>query len=191
MPYSRWRSYYTSCLSTPAKRTTSSSGRASSSSTASPARLTGSRRCWWAAWGPWRRCYSSSRTSCSRGWAGCRTTRTTDWQPVLFQVCDDVMETAWSTMWNVTDETPVNCERFLNGGGMYLFLKCKVAGSVIVCHITYISTLPGPLSREGRLAEEHDGTAGECGGGALSEAQADDQGVCGGICFPFRLLQWW
>eukprot|EP00092_Neocalanus_flemingeri_P043109 GFUD01047412.1.p1 GENE.GFUD01047412.1~~GFUD01047412.1.p1 ORF type:complete len:807 (+),score=257.80 GFUD01047412.1:121-2541(+) len=40
-------------------------------------------------------------------------------------VCDDVMETAWSTMWNVTDETPVNCERFLNGGGMYLFLKCK------------------------------------------------------------------
>jgi len=40
-------------------------------------------------------------------------------------VCDDVMETAWSTMWNVTDETPVNCERFLTGGGMYLFLKCK------------------------------------------------------------------
>ena len=33
------------------------------------------------------------------------------------------METAWSTMWNVTDETPVNCERFLAGGGMYLFLK--------------------------------------------------------------------
>lgn len=40
-------------------------------------------------------------------------------------VCDDVMETAWSTMWNVTDETPVNCERFLAGGGMHLFLKCK------------------------------------------------------------------
>ena len=44
----------------------------------------------------------------------------------ISQVCDDVMETAWSTMWNVTDETPANCERFLNGGGMYLFLKCKV-----------------------------------------------------------------
>jgi len=40
-------------------------------------------------------------------------------------ICDDVMETAWSTMWNVTDETPINCERFLTGGGMYLFLKCK------------------------------------------------------------------
>ena len=36
------------------------------------------------------------------------------------------METAWSTMWNVTDETPVNCERFLADGGMMLFLKCKV-----------------------------------------------------------------
>ena len=35
------------------------------------------------------------------------------------------METAWSTMWNVTDETPVNCQRFLNAGGMFLFLKCK------------------------------------------------------------------
>ena len=41
-------------------------------------------------------------------------------------ICDDVMETAWSTMWNVTDETPVNCERFLAGGGMYLFLKVHV-----------------------------------------------------------------
>lgn len=39
--------------------------------------------------------------------------------------CDDVMETAWSCMWNVTDETPHNCKRFLDGGGMHLFLKCK------------------------------------------------------------------
>ncbi|XP_064457407.1 protein zer-1 homolog [Ornithodoros turicata] len=37
---------------------------------------------------------------------------------------DEVMETAWSTMWNVTDETPVNCQRFLDGGGMMLFLEC-------------------------------------------------------------------
>ena len=47
----------------------------------------------------------------------------------VLQVCDDVMETAWSAMWNVTDETPVNCERFLNAGGMFLFLKCKVFNS--------------------------------------------------------------
>ena len=44
-------------------------------------------------------------------------------------ICDDVMETAWSTMWNVTDETPGNCERFLNGNGMQLFLLCKGTGS--------------------------------------------------------------
>ncbi|XP_041367990.1 protein zer-1 homolog [Gigantopelta aegis] len=38
--------------------------------------------------------------------------------------CDEIMEVAWSTMWNVTDETPPNCERFLDHGGMELFLKC-------------------------------------------------------------------
>ena len=47
--------------------------------------------------------------------------------------CDDVMETAWSTMWNVTDETPVNCERFLADGGMMLFLKCKVTDWSLDC----------------------------------------------------------
>lgn len=41
--------------------------------------------------------------------------------------CDEVMETAWSTMWNVTDETPINCQRFLDGGGMDLFLDCLTA----------------------------------------------------------------
>ena len=35
------------------------------------------------------------------------------------------METAWSCMWNVTDETPINCKRFLDGDGMDLFLRCK------------------------------------------------------------------
>ena len=47
-----------------------------------------------------------------------------------------MMETAWSTMWNVTDETPVNCERFLAGGGMYLFLKViksPSSSSFIMC----------------------------------------------------------
>ncbi|XP_076359935.1 protein zer-1 homolog isoform X1 [Tachypleus tridentatus] len=38
--------------------------------------------------------------------------------------CDEVMETAWSTMWNLTDETPDNCKRFLDGRGMELVLKC-------------------------------------------------------------------
>lgn len=39
-------------------------------------------------------------------------------------VCDDVLEVAWSTMWNVTDETPKNCHRFLEEKGMEFFLKC-------------------------------------------------------------------
>lgn len=38
--------------------------------------------------------------------------------------CDDVLEVAWSTMWNVTDETPPNCRKFLDNKGMELFLKC-------------------------------------------------------------------
>ncbi|XP_058121432.1 protein zer-1 homolog [Anopheles ziemanni] len=37
---------------------------------------------------------------------------------------DDVMEVAWSTMWNVTDETAKNCERFLDGRGMEYFIGC-------------------------------------------------------------------
>ncbi|KAK1128638.1 hypothetical protein K0M31_003096 [Melipona bicolor] len=37
---------------------------------------------------------------------------------------DDVMEVAWSTMWNVTDETPINCQRFFEENGMLLFYKC-------------------------------------------------------------------
>ncbi|XP_055378563.1 protein zer-1 homolog [Condylostylus longicornis] len=39
-------------------------------------------------------------------------------------VSDDVMEVAWSTMWNVTDETAINCKRFLDGKGMEYFLTC-------------------------------------------------------------------
>lgn len=39
-------------------------------------------------------------------------------------VCDDVMEVAWSTMWNVTDETALNCKRFLKHSGMQFFLNC-------------------------------------------------------------------
>lgn len=39
-------------------------------------------------------------------------------------VCDDVMEVGWSFLWNITDETPVNCELFLNANGLDLFQKC-------------------------------------------------------------------
>ncbi|XP_022908305.1 protein zer-1 homolog isoform X2 [Onthophagus taurus] len=39
-------------------------------------------------------------------------------------ICDDVLEVAWSTMWNVTDETPLNCQIFLELKGMEYFLEC-------------------------------------------------------------------
>jgi len=38
--------------------------------------------------------------------------------------CDDVMEVGWSFLWNITDETPANCERFLKAEGLSLFNRC-------------------------------------------------------------------
>ncbi|KAJ8285759.1 hypothetical protein GJAV_G00030610 [Gymnothorax javanicus] len=40
------------------------------------------------------------------------------------KMCDQVMEFSWSALWNITDETPDNCEMFLNCRGMTLFLEC-------------------------------------------------------------------
>uniref|UniRef100_A0A674PPT3 Protein zer-1 homolog n=1 Tax=Takifugu rubripes TaxID=31033 RepID=A0A674PPT3_TAKRU len=40
------------------------------------------------------------------------------------RVCDQVMEFSWSALWNITDETPDNCQMFLNCHGMSLFLDC-------------------------------------------------------------------
>uniref|UniRef100_A0A915BJH5 Zyg eleven-related protein 1 n=1 Tax=Parascaris univalens TaxID=6257 RepID=A0A915BJH5_PARUN len=39
-------------------------------------------------------------------------------------LCDDVMEVGWSFLWNITDETPVNCVRFLAADGLHLFHQC-------------------------------------------------------------------
>ncbi|XP_017348295.1 protein zer-1 homolog [Ictalurus punctatus] len=40
------------------------------------------------------------------------------------RLCDQVMEFSWSALWNITDETPDNCQMFLNCSGMNLFLDC-------------------------------------------------------------------
>lgn len=37
---------------------------------------------------------------------------------------DEVLETAWSALWNVTDETPINSEDFINMDGLSLFRQC-------------------------------------------------------------------
>lgn len=42
------------------------------------------------------------------------------------EIYDYVMEIAWSTLWNVTDETPINCKRFFEENGMQLFYRCVV-----------------------------------------------------------------
>lgn len=47
------------------------------------------------------------------------------------RVCDDVLEVAWSTMWNVTDEAPTNCRRFLDGNGMKYFTGCLSVKTII------------------------------------------------------------
>lgn len=48
---------------------------------------------------------------------------------------DDVLEVAWSTMWNMTDETPINCQRFLDERGMSLFLRCVEVGVTFFKHL--------------------------------------------------------
>ncbi|KAJ7372333.1 Protein zer-1 [Desmophyllum pertusum] len=37
-----------------------------------------------------------------------------------------VLECCWSALWNVTDETPENCELFISHGGIDLFMECKM-----------------------------------------------------------------
>lgn len=56
-------------------------------------------------------------------------------------VFDDVMEVAWSTMWNVTDETAINCRRFLEGRGMEYFLKCLRVSKAEIDWITIYTFL--------------------------------------------------
>ena len=57
------------------------------------------------------------------------------------------MEFSWSALWNITDETPDNCEMFLNFNGMKLFLDClKVASSPEASLTPHLAALlsPGP-----------------------------------------------
>nr|CAB3267910.1 protein zer-1 homolog [Phallusia mammillata] len=39
-------------------------------------------------------------------------------------VCDEVMEVCWSTLWNVTDETPKNSSDFIELNGLNILLEC-------------------------------------------------------------------
>ena len=37
---------------------------------------------------------------------------------------DELIDHAWSSLWNLTDETEINCQMFINLDGIKLFLKC-------------------------------------------------------------------
>jgi len=52
--------------------------------------------------------------------------------------CDQVMEFSWSALWNITDETPDNCQMFLECNGMKLFLDCL---KVCVCVCVLVLSL--------------------------------------------------
>ena len=39
------------------------------------------------------------------------------------------MEVGWSFLWNITDETPTNCQLFLASKGLKLFEECFAAFS--------------------------------------------------------------
>lgn len=42
-----------------------------------------------------------------------------------FKEADDILEVTWSFLWNITDETPQNCQIFLdNCDGMNAFMEC-------------------------------------------------------------------
>ena len=50
---------------------------------------------------------------------------------------DDILELAWSVMWNVTDETPSNCQRFLDGHGMQYFTECLKVSALHYYRLTH------------------------------------------------------
>uniref|UniRef100_A0A8C4PWV0 Zyg-11 related, cell cycle regulator n=1 Tax=Eptatretus burgeri TaxID=7764 RepID=A0A8C4PWV0_EPTBU len=68
----------------------------------------------------------------------------------LWCQCDAVMELSWSALWNITDETPSNCELFLRLRGMDYFLTClSVFPNKPVLHTNLLGLL-------GNVAEVHD-----------------------------------
>uniref|UniRef100_A0A914I9L0 Uncharacterized protein n=1 Tax=Globodera rostochiensis TaxID=31243 RepID=A0A914I9L0_GLORO len=64
--------------------------------------------------------------------------------------CDDVMDTAWSFLWNITDETPANCDRFLKAEGLTLFLRCYTKFS------TQVELVRNMMGLIGNIAEVYE-----------------------------------
>ena len=60
---------------------------------------------------------------------------------------DELIDHAWSSLWNLTDETEVNCSRFIELGGVFMFLQCH---SLFKDHQDMIRNMLGCL---GNVAE--------------------------------------
>ncbi|KAJ8959490.1 hypothetical protein NQ318_022187 [Aromia moschata] len=95
-------------------------------------------------------------------------------------LCDDVLEVAWSTMWNVTDETPSNCRKFLENKGMEHFLSCLEP--------VYIASYEFPeIPRQRGAPPQHDGATGQCGRGQGAALLLGDDGVPDCVLQPVGL----
>uniref|UniRef100_A0A183CT84 Rif1_N domain-containing protein n=1 Tax=Globodera pallida TaxID=36090 RepID=A0A183CT84_GLOPA len=61
--------------------------------------------------------------------------------------CDNVINTAWSFLFSITDETPANCDRFLKAEGLTLFLRCYTKFS------TQVELMRNMMGLIGNIAE--------------------------------------
>ena len=81
------------------------------------------------------------------------------WVPWLWlSQCDQVMEFSWSALWNITDETPDNCQMFLNCRGMSLFLEClevSVFSFPFFISLSCLLTAPFPPTCNGYRSDMH------------------------------------
>ena len=113
--------------------------------------------------------------------------------------CDDVMEMAWSSMWNVTDETPENCRKFLDSGGMNAFLDCcKVSFFSTVLSFWQVFVWTHEMSSmcegfrwERRTAPQHDGSVGQCSRSERASASVDEPNVHCPLRRAFGITKWW
>ena len=92
-----------------------------------------------------------------------------------------VMETAWSTMWNVTDETPVNCQvmspYLAARPKMGMFFDVLLFFTAEVFRRGWDEAFPGlqgGVLQSGVASEEHDGTVGQRCRSSETPVQAHD-----------------
>lgn len=115
---------------------------------------------------------------------------------IISNVSDEVLEVAWSTMWNMTDETPINCERFLEHEGMELFLKCVTVSLFSLTCIFFstkklMSFFSPAISKQRGTSSQHDGLAWERGGSGGFATKPHARQVHHSLFQVFTFVQRW